>query len=116
VKPFTEREIHSSIQVVLERSKLEAKLINREERLRLALSAAELNFWQLDQETEHLLYKDDAGWSSANKRGGCPSPSAISWIRSAMKTAKRYPTPSRRYRRQAKSASSSSGAWTSKAK
>jgi hypothetical protein len=48
VKPFTEREIHSSIQVVLERSKLEAKLINREKRLRLALSAAELNFWQLD--------------------------------------------------------------------
>jgi diguanylate cyclase (GGDEF)-like protein/PAS domain S-box-containing protein len=55
LKPFSERELHATIQVVLERHAIELALHESEERLSLALDAAEMGSWELDQTTRRLL-------------------------------------------------------------
>lgn len=47
LKPFSERELHATIQMALERREYEAKLFKNEHRLRLALSAANMGEWEL---------------------------------------------------------------------
>ena len=55
LKPFAERELHATIQMVLERRAAELALRESEERLRLALDAAEMGSWELDASTRRLL-------------------------------------------------------------
>jgi diguanylate cyclase (GGDEF)-like protein/PAS domain S-box-containing protein len=55
LKPFSERELHATIQMVLERRAAELALRESEERLRLALDAAEMGSWELDTSTHRLL-------------------------------------------------------------
>ena len=55
LKPFAERELHATIQMVLERRSAEVALRESEERLRFALDAAEMGSWELDASTQRLL-------------------------------------------------------------
>src|SRR5919106_4222509 len=55
LKPFAERELHATIQMVLERRAAEVALRESEERLRFALEAAEMGSWELDANTHRLL-------------------------------------------------------------
>jgi diguanylate cyclase (GGDEF)-like protein len=48
LKPFSERELHATIQMSLERHRTELALQRNEARLRLAMSAAELALWDID--------------------------------------------------------------------
>lgn len=55
VKPFAERELHATIQMTLERRATELALRESEERLRLAMDAAEMGSWELDASTRRLM-------------------------------------------------------------
>jgi PAS domain S-box-containing protein len=55
MKPFAERELHATIQMTLERCAAELALRESEERLRLALDAAEMGSWELDASTRRLM-------------------------------------------------------------
>lgn len=55
VKPFSERALHATIQMVLERRNTDMALRESEERLRLAMDAAEMEPWQLDLSPHKLL-------------------------------------------------------------
>lgn len=55
VKPFAERELHATIQMTLERRAAELALRESEERLRLALDAAEMGSWELDASSRRLM-------------------------------------------------------------
>jgi len=55
VKPFSERALHATIQMVLERRNTDLALEDKEERLRLALDAAEMGSWELDVMSRKLL-------------------------------------------------------------
>lgn len=48
LKPFSEREMHATIQMALEHFRAEQATRASEERLRLALDAAEMGVWDLD--------------------------------------------------------------------
>jgi len=61
LKPFSERELHATIQMVLERRAVEVALCESEERLRLALDAAEMGSWELDPATRQLSPGGHAG-------------------------------------------------------
>jgi len=54
LKPFSERELHATIQMALERFRTHAALADGEERLRLALEAAEMGSWELDLQSGRL--------------------------------------------------------------
>lgn len=54
VKPFSDRELHASIQMALERRKADEAVRRSEEQLRLALDAAEMGIWELDAATDRL--------------------------------------------------------------
>ncbi len=63
VKPFSERELHATITMALERWKSDLAVRQSEERLRLALAAAELGSWEVDPETGKIYcksYEDQA--------------------------------------------------------
>lgn len=64
LKPFSERELHAMIKMALGRRASDIAVREREEKLRLALAAAELSSWEVDPSTGHILYKDHIGWSS----------------------------------------------------
>ncbi|HET8710144.1 MAG TPA: response regulator [Spongiibacteraceae bacterium] len=57
LKPFSERELHATIQMALERHRVERALGASEERLRLALEAAEMGVWELDASNRRLRYE-----------------------------------------------------------
>ncbi len=63
LKPFSERELHATITMALGKRASDVALRDREEKLRLALTAAELGSWEIDAATGHILYKDYIGWS-----------------------------------------------------
>ena len=48
LKPFSERELHATIQMALARHRSDASVDRREEDLRLALEAAEMGVWELE--------------------------------------------------------------------
>ncbi|MTJ82095.1 MAG: EAL domain-containing protein [Telmatospirillum sp.] len=54
LKPFSERELHVTIQMCLERRAAEQELMRREEHLRLALDAADMGSWELDPESRQI--------------------------------------------------------------
>jgi PAS domain S-box-containing protein len=60
LKPFSERELHATIQMALERRKTDIALRESEARLHLALDAAEMGIWELNPETLKLAYGGQA--------------------------------------------------------
>ncbi|MBY0574928.1 MAG: EAL domain-containing protein [Undibacterium sp.] len=62
LKPFSERELHATIQMAMERYQIEAALNRSETRLRLALSAADMTDWELKKECDkkEMLYASQA--------------------------------------------------------
>jgi PAS domain S-box-containing protein len=60
LKPFSERELHATIQMALERRKTDMALRESEARLHLALDAAEMGIWELNPETFKLIYGGQA--------------------------------------------------------
>ncbi|TAN61834.1 MAG: EAL domain-containing protein, partial [Magnetospirillum sp.] len=55
LKPFSERELHATIQMALERRKVEVALRDSEEHLTLALDAAGMGAWEVDAETHRIV-------------------------------------------------------------
>ena len=55
IKPFSERELHAVLQMVLERSKADVALLESEKRLQLALEAAAMGSWDLDLKSRKML-------------------------------------------------------------
>ncbi len=51
LKPFSEREMHATIQMALERARIENALQQREEQLRAALDAAEMGIVEIDPDS-----------------------------------------------------------------
>jgi PAS domain S-box-containing protein len=58
LKPFSEREMHATILMALERRKVEVKLSESEERLRLALDAAEMGVWDMDVSSRQVTLSE----------------------------------------------------------
>jgi diguanylate cyclase (GGDEF)-like protein/PAS domain S-box-containing protein len=56
IKPFSERELHATIQMALERSAADTAIRESEERLLLALEAADMASWELDVSTRTVLH------------------------------------------------------------
>jgi CheY-like chemotaxis protein len=54
LKPFTERELHASIQVAIERHRVDQAVLASEIRLRMAVEAARLHIWQMAPGDSHL--------------------------------------------------------------
>src|SRR5437867_1845936 len=65
LKPFSERELHATIQMALERHRFEGALRRSEERLHLALEAADMGIMDLDTGT----FKADLAGRSAQLLG-----------------------------------------------
>lgn len=55
IKPFTERELHATIQMALERRTLVSELQRNKERLSLALGAADMGCWEVDLATREVV-------------------------------------------------------------
>ena len=62
LKPFSERELHATIQMALERRQYELQLSKNEQRLRLAMEAAGMGEWELTGQNNHpqMLYAGQA--------------------------------------------------------
>jgi diguanylate cyclase (GGDEF)-like protein len=61
LKPFSERELHASIMMALERSHLDIAQQRNRERLSAALDVARMGVWELNPETKTFLFGDLAG-------------------------------------------------------
>ncbi|NPU91256.1 MAG: EAL domain-containing protein [Gammaproteobacteria bacterium] len=62
LKPFSERELHATIQMALERRQYELMLSGNEQRLRLAMEAAGMGEWELTGQNSNpqMLYAGQA--------------------------------------------------------
>jgi diguanylate cyclase (GGDEF)-like protein/PAS domain S-box-containing protein len=60
LKPFSERDLHVTLQMALERRSAEQALAKSEARLRLALDAAAMGAWELNLDTQRMVYSGDA--------------------------------------------------------
>jgi len=54
LKPFSERELHATIQMALERREVELALRESQERLSLAMHAAQMSCWEVDVSTRKM--------------------------------------------------------------
>ena len=54
LKPFSERELHATIQMALERRVAEMALRESQQRLSLAMSAAQMSCWEIDVNTREM--------------------------------------------------------------
>ncbi|WP_404425604.1 EAL domain-containing protein [Thalassospira australica] len=54
LKPFSERELHATIQMALERREVELALRESQERLSLAMHAARMSCWEVDVDTRKM--------------------------------------------------------------
>lgn len=57
LKPFSDRELHATIQMALERHRLECTVEKGEQRLKLALDAARMGVLELDPESHSIHYQ-----------------------------------------------------------
>ncbi len=55
IKPYESRELHAAIQVALARHDADAAVERSEERLRLAMEAAELTVWEWDPHSDRVV-------------------------------------------------------------
>lgn len=64
LKPFTERDLHASIQMALERFAHDRAMFKSETHLRLALDSANLGTWEFNRPNEPILfgYMPDGDW------------------------------------------------------
>lgn len=60
LKPFSERDLHATMQMALERRSAELALLKSEARLRFALDAANMGAWELNLDTRRMTYSGDA--------------------------------------------------------
>ena len=71
IKPFSERELHATIQMALERHAVEVALLRSERLLQQALDAASLGVLEVDTRTGHLSAssrtQDLLGWNGHQK-------------------------------------------------
>src|SRR5690606_1732863 len=71
IKPFSERELHATIQMALERHAVEVALLRSERLLQQALDAASLGVIEVDTRTGHLSAssrtQDLLGWNGHQK-------------------------------------------------
>ncbi|WP_445681828.1 two-component system response regulator [Radicibacter daui] len=61
LKPFSERELHATIQMALERHRVDLALRASQERLNLAMNAAGMGLWEVDIATRALMLSHEAG-------------------------------------------------------
>jgi diguanylate cyclase (GGDEF)-like protein/PAS domain S-box-containing protein len=54
IKPFSERELHATIQMALERREAELALSESQHRLSLAMTAAQMSCWEIDVLTRQI--------------------------------------------------------------
>ncbi|MHC8494469.1 two-component system response regulator [Thalassospira sp. SM2505] len=54
IKPFSERELHATIQMALERRVAELALRDTQQRLSLAMTAAQMSCWEIDVATRQV--------------------------------------------------------------
>lgn len=54
IKPFSERELHATIQMALERRIAELALRDTQQRLSLAMTAAQMSCWEIDVATRQM--------------------------------------------------------------
>ncbi|MEQ8392388.1 MAG: EAL domain-containing protein [Thalassospira sp.] len=54
IKPFSDRELHATIQMALERRIAELALREAQQRLSLAMTAAQMSCWEIDVETRQM--------------------------------------------------------------
>ena len=54
VKPFSERELHATIQMAIQRRRADLALAAGEQHLHLALQAAEMGSWEVDLESDRV--------------------------------------------------------------
>lgn len=64
LKPVADHELEAAITMALGRRAGEIAAREREDKLRMALAAAELSSWEIDPANGHILYRDHAGWRS----------------------------------------------------
>ena len=62
VKPFSERELHATITMALQRRESDIAVRRSEERLRLALASAELGSWEVKPGSGQILCRSHADW------------------------------------------------------
>ncbi|WP_374384358.1 PAS domain S-box protein [Dongia sp.] len=62
VKPFSERELHATIKMALHRRESDIAVRRSEERLRLALTAAELGSWEVQPDTSAIICRSHTDW------------------------------------------------------
>jgi PAS domain S-box-containing protein len=60
LKPFSERELHATIKMALERRSSDLAMRESEERLRLALAAAEMGSWEIDPISGEIEHRPQA--------------------------------------------------------
>lgn len=61
LKPFTERELHSTVIMALERRRVEQILRDTQERVHLAMGAGELGYWELEGSTGQFVCVEPLG-------------------------------------------------------
>jgi diguanylate cyclase (GGDEF)-like protein/PAS domain S-box-containing protein len=60
LKPFSERELHATMQMAIGRRQTELAYTKSEARLRFALQAARMCAWELNADTQEMSYSGDA--------------------------------------------------------
>lgn len=55
LKPYSERDLHTSIQVALERHRADERMRKKEEHFRLALEAARLGTWETEKDVREVI-------------------------------------------------------------
>ncbi|MEZ5662429.1 MAG: response regulator [Burkholderiaceae bacterium] len=61
IKPFSERELHATIQMALERHEVQVQLTHSQQMLQLALQAAHMSHLMVDRQARQVSLSDDAG-------------------------------------------------------
>ena len=62
LKPFSERELHATINMALARRDSDVAIRASETRLRLALAAAEMGSWEIDPESQTIAHQPYRSW------------------------------------------------------
>jgi PAS domain S-box-containing protein len=65
LKPFSERELHATIKMALERRDQDVAVRESEERLRLTLAAAEMSSWEIDPRSNTIQHQPHRDWLAA---------------------------------------------------
>ena len=81
LKPFSERELHTTIQVAIERHRADTALAASETHLRLALDAAKLSTWEFGAPASTVFSRSFGVQAVATEDIAPPPPQTIVWMR-----------------------------------